>query len=85
MLIPLWHRVDEKARPIILRSLNNLLQQQHMGIANTYVILSRLQEIFSDKGRSATLRSIMNTKMIEGTPIRDHMIRVLHAFTRWRS
>ena len=54
-----------------------------MGIASTYEIHSRLQEIFGDKGRPTrqdTLRSVINTKMIEGTPIRDHMIRLIALF-----
>ncbi|RVX11310.1 hypothetical protein CK203_019750 [Vitis vinifera] len=33
----------------IIGSFNNMLQQQHMGIATTYEILLSLQEIFVDK------------------------------------
>ena len=51
-----------------------------MGIATTYKILLNLQEMFGDKGRLArqvALRTIISTKMTEGTPIRDHMIRII--------
>ena len=30
--------------------------------------------------RQAVLRTTMNTKMIEGTPIRDHMIHMIEFF-----
>ena len=41
--------------------------------------------MFNDKGkpsRQATLRTIMSTKMIEGTPIRDHMIHMITLFNK---
>ena len=56
-----------------------------MGIAITYEILLSLQEMFGDKDRltrQVALRTIMNTKMIEITPVSDHMIRILHSLTR---
>ena len=78
---------NEKARCIILGSLSNVLQQQHMGIATTYEILLSLQEILGDKGRPArqvALRSIMSTQMTEGTLVRDHMIRMIALFNEMR-
>ena len=42
-----------------------------------YEIPLSLQEMFGDRGRLASqvaLRSILNTKMVEGTLIRDYMI-----------
>ncbi|RVW59115.1 hypothetical protein CK203_104548 [Vitis vinifera] len=41
--------------------------------------------MFNDKGmpsRQSTLRTIMSTKMIEGTPIRDHMIHMITLFNK---
>ena len=37
-----WQMANEKAHWIILRSVNNELQQQHMGITTTYKILFSL-------------------------------------------
>ncbi|KAL6351289.1 hypothetical protein AAG906_035081 [Vitis piasezkii] len=50
-----------------------------MGIAITYEILLSLQEMFGDKDRltrQVALRTIMNTKMIEITPVSDHMVHL---------
>ena len=56
-----------------------------MDIAITYKILLRLQEMFSDKGRptrQATLRTNMNTRMIEETLLRNHIIHMITLFNK---
>ena len=58
-----------------------MLQQLHMNIVITYEILLSLHEMFGDKGtptKQATLRTIMNTRIIKGTLIRYHMIRMIN-------
>ena len=43
-----------------------------MSIITTYDILLSLHEMFNGKGRSArqvTFKTIMNAKMLEGTPV----------------
>ena len=45
-----------------------------------YDILLSLQEMFGDKGklvRHVTLKTIINTRMSKGTPIRDHIISMI--------
>ena len=62
-----------------------MLQQQHMGIATTYEILLSLQEVFGDKGkldRQVALRTVMNTKITERTPLRDYMIHMIILFNK---
>ena len=67
------HRIDgirqaENANCLILRSLDNLLQKQYMSHAMSYAILFSYEEMFGNKksyDRQATLRTIMNTKMIK--------------------
>ena len=72
--------VNQKTKCIILRSLDDVLQHQHVSMPTIYDILASLNEMFRGKGRptrQATLKAIMDAKMSEGTPIRDHMIRII--------
>ena len=58
-----------------------------MGIASTYKILLSLKTMFGDKGRpvrQATLRTMMNTMMTEGTPAIDHMIHMIELFNKMK-
>ena len=69
--------VNQKTKCIILRSLDDVLQHQHVSMPTIYDILASLNEMFGGKGRptrQATLKAIMDAKLLEGTPIRDHMI-----------
>ena len=53
-----------------------------------YDIPINLYEMFSGKGRpirQATLKAIMDAKMLEGTPVKDHIIRMIRPLKRWRS
>ena len=73
-------RADQKTKCIILRSLDNVLQHQHVSIPTTYDILISLYEMFGGKGRLAVLKAIIDTKMLKGTLIRDHKIHVIELF-----
>ena len=44
-----WQKANEKVKYIILGSLDNVLQYQHMFIDTTYKILLSLQVMFGDK------------------------------------
>ena len=49
----------------------------------TYEIMMSLLEMFADKSRparQAAIRTIMNTKMAEGTPVREHMLKMMDYF-----
>ena len=51
----------------------------------TYDILDSLYEMFDGKSRptrQTTLKAIMDTKISEGTPIRDHMICMIRLLAR---
>ena len=64
-----------------------MLQQQHIGIATTYEIRLSLQEMFGDNDRlvrQATIRTIMNIKMIERTSVGDHMICMIVLFNKMK-
>ena len=80
-----WHRPDKKTKCIILRSLDNVLQHQHMSMPTTYDIHVNIHEMFGGKGkpiRQASLKAIMDAKMSKGTPLRDHMIRMVRLLNK---
>ena len=69
--------MDQKTKRIILRSLDNMLQHQHVFVLTTYDILVNLHEMFGGKVRlvrQAALKAIMDAKVSKGTLVRDHMI-----------
>ena len=56
-----------------------------MTMLTTYDILVSLLEMFSGKGRptrETALRAIMDTKMLERTPIRDRIICMIGIFNK---
>ena len=78
-----WRKDDEKARMYILASLNEVLQSQHQSMSTSSAMLLSLQEMFGVHSRSAkqtVMKQIMNTRMSEGTPVRDHMIKMIRLF-----
>ena len=65
MVYQIQYKTEQKTKCLIVRSLDNVLQQQHMSIIMGFYNLFSLQRIFGDEGvlaRQATLRTIMNTK-----------------------
>ncbi|KAL4596337.1 hypothetical protein ACB092_12G157500 [Castanea dentata] len=63
-----WQKSNEMAKCYILASILNILQHQI------------LKEMFGEQGRSArqeTLRKIYNTKMTEGSSVRDHCLTMI--------
>ena len=78
-----WRKDDEKARMYILASLNEVLQSQHKSMSTSSAMLLSLLEMFGVHSRSAkkmVMKQIMNTRMSEGTPVRDHMIKMIRLF-----
>ena len=60
--------------------MDNVLQQQYMSLATTYEIIFSFQEMFGDRSRLArqvVFKTIINTEIIEQTPMRDHMIHMI--------
>ena len=44
-------------------------------------MILNLQEIFGEQGRPVrhiAMRALMNTKMVEGTPMRDHVLKIFY-------
>ncbi|XP_077221631.1 uncharacterized protein LOC143855399 [Tasmannia lanceolata] len=75
-----WTDDNEMAKCYILGSMSNVLQQQHVGMATATEIMLNLKELFGEQNRTARLIAIkghVSTKMVEGTKVRDHMLKMM--------
>ena len=64
----------------ILASMSNILQHQHENMATTYDMMMNLKEMFGEQNRArrqVAMRALLNTKMAEGTPVRDHVLKMI--------
>ena len=69
------------ARCYILASMSNVLQHQHEHMATAYDMMMNLKEMFGEQsraGRQVAMRALLNTKMAEGTPVRDHVLKMIY-------
>ncbi|XP_077221687.1 uncharacterized protein LOC143855451 [Tasmannia lanceolata] len=60
--------------------MSNVLQQQHVRMASCMYIMYNLREMFGEQNRSArqiATKGLDSTKMVEGTPARDHMLKMM--------
>jgi hypothetical protein len=68
------------AKCYVLPSLSNVLQHKLQDIDNASGMITILKEIFGERNRTAklgTIRSLLNTKMVEGTPIRENCLSMI--------
>ena len=68
------------AKCYILASISNVLQHQMQDVELALDIMLSLKEMFGEQGRFArqeTMRQIYNTKMTEGTLVREHCLRMI--------
>ena len=75
-----WTKADEMSRCYILASMSGVLQHQHQSMATASDMLFNLKEMFGDQNRAARLiamKELMNSRMVEGTPVRDHVLRMM--------
>lgn len=75
-----WKKADEMSRCYILASMSNVLQHQHQAMATASDMMLNLRELFGEQNRAArqvAMKNLMNTKMSEGTPVRDHMLKMM--------
>ena len=59
--------------------MSNILQHKHGNMATAYDMMN-LKEMFGDKnraGRQVAMKALLNTKMAEGTPVRDHVLKMI--------
>ena len=68
------------ARCYILASMSNVLQHQHELMATAYDMMLTLKKMFGEHnraGRQVAMKVLLNTKMAEGTPVRDHVLKMI--------
>ena len=59
--------------------MSSVLQHQHQSYKTAYDIISNVKEMFADQGRpakQAAMRVLTSTKMAEGAPVQDHMLKM---------
>ena len=64
------------ARCYMLASMAGVLQHQFQSNKFSSAIMTNLKEMFGEHGRPA-MQKIMNAKMLEGTPIREHVLKMI--------
>ena len=75
-----WNKANDMAKCYILASMSNVLQHQHQAMATAYDMIWNLKSMFGDQNRAArqvAMRAIMNSQMAEGTPVRDHVLKMM--------
>ncbi|KAL5549449.1 hypothetical protein UlMin_004680 [Ulmus minor] len=78
-----WIVSDDMARCYMLASMSNVLQQQHQGMQTAAEIMVSVQAMFgetSTRARFEAVKAIMNSRMKLGTPVRDHLLRIMAHF-----
>ncbi|KAL5564742.1 hypothetical protein UlMin_027906 [Ulmus minor] len=78
-----WIVSDDMARYYMLASMSNVLQQQHQGMRTAAEIMASVQAMFgetSTRARFEAVKAIMNSRMKLGTPVRDHLLRIMAHF-----
>ena len=75
-----WKKSDELARCYMLGSMSNVLQCQHEKFSTAAELILNLKEMFGEQSRPArqsAMQMVMNTKMSEGTPVREHVLKMI--------
>ncbi|OVA04163.1 hypothetical protein BVC80_7929g2 [Macleaya cordata] len=78
-----WMKANDMAKCYIMASLSNVLQQQFENTPKAKDIIEELRLMFSVHSRPAkqeATRKLMNTRMAEGTEVRDHMLTMMGLF-----
>ena len=60
--------------------MSNILQHQHENMAIAYDMMMNLKDMFGKQNRArrqVAMRALLNTKMAEGTPVRDHILEMI--------
>ena len=68
------------AKCYILASMTNVLQKQCQGLVTTQDMMLHLKEMFGEQSKSTRLtamKNLISTKMVEGTPVREHVLKMI--------
>ncbi|XP_023873788.1 uncharacterized protein LOC111986395 [Quercus suber] len=75
-----WHEADAMAKCYIMAFMTNVLQKQCQGLATAQDMMLHLKEMFGEQSKSAwqtTMKNHMSTKMVEGTLVQEHVLKVI--------
>ena len=75
-----WQKSNEMAKCYILAFISNVLQHQMQDVELALDIMLRLKEMFGEQChfvRQETMRQIYNTKMAEGSSVREHCLTMI--------
>ena len=75
-----WRKSNEMAKCYILASTSNVLRHQMQAVELALDIMFSLKEMFGEQGRFArqdTTSLLLNTKMAQGTPVREHCLKMI--------
>ena len=78
-----WRESNDIARCYILASMTSAFQKQHDTYQNAKEIMDNLEDMFRGQeklARQSAITNIMNSRHKAGTPIKDHMIRLMGFF-----
>ena len=78
-----WKDANDVAKCYIIGSISASLQSQHEGLATAKEIMESLEQMFGGQetlARQTAIANIMNSKMKPGTPVKDHMIKLMGYF-----
>ena len=67
-------------RCYILASMSGVLQHQHQAMSTAYDMMLNLKKLFGHQNRAArqlAMKNLMTTTMAEGTPVRDHVLKMM--------
>lgn len=79
-----WKKDDTMAKCYLLASMSPILQSQHEMMPFATDIMYNLSEMFMSQARPVhqkAINNIMNTKMAEGTPVKEHMLKMIAYFS----
>jgi hypothetical protein len=75
-----WKSSDEMAKCYVLASVSNVLQQQLQDLDHAFGMMTILKEMFGEQNltaKSGTMRSLLNRKITESTPVREHCLSMI--------
>ncbi|XP_038904530.1 uncharacterized protein LOC120090909 [Benincasa hispida] len=78
-----WVRANEKARVYILVSISNVINKKHEAMVTAREFMVSLQEMFkkpSSSVRHEAIKYVYNSRIEEGTSIREHVIDMMVHF-----
>ncbi|RVW45213.1 Retrovirus-related Pol polyprotein from transposon TNT 1-94 [Vitis vinifera] len=78
-----WIIANNKARCYLLATMNEVLRTKHEGLETASEIMESLQQMFgrpSEQARHEAVKTVMNSKMKNGSSVREHVFKMIHHF-----